>query len=120
MVAQTFPATIPAHVESGGLDKKFKNLEAAFGDGFIQVTGDGINSNREVWSLTWANEDAPDVTTIKNFLDDHAGRTPFNWTPPGQAQALYYNPGGYIESNIRANSSNLTAAFIRWYGADPV
>lgn len=120
MAAQTFPTTIPPHVESGGKDVKFRNLEAAFGDGFVQTTGDGINIKSEIWNLTWANEDTADVETIKTFLDNHKGNTPFNWTPPGETEALYYNPGGYVQSNLRVLSSTLIAAFVRWHGADPV
>jgi phage-related protein len=59
-----------------------KTLEASFGDGYEQRVGDGINTMREVWNLTFTGSRAY-VEEIYTFLKSKAGVTSFTWTPPG-------------------------------------
>lgn len=117
MAAQTFP-DIPAHTASGGQSVEFKLLEANFGDGYENVSEEGLNSKREQWDLTWQDEDNADVATITTFLDTHAGATPFKWTAPRETTEKLWRCKGY-KLKPGAYSGTLTATFVRWYGPEP-
>jgi len=57
--------------------------EATFGDGYSQRVGDGINTNPQSWSLTFAGIDNATADAIVSFLSGKAAVTSFTWTPPG-------------------------------------
>lgn len=62
---------------------------AQFGDGYTQRVGDGINTRKEVWPLTFLGRKA-EIEAIKAFFDEHAGHKAFLWR--GKA---FVAPGGY-------------------------
>ncbi|MET3431432.1 phage-related protein [Herbaspirillum seropedicae] len=66
----------------------FKTLRAQFGDGYSQLADDGINSETEVWSLSFRC-DAPTSADIEAFLRRHRKSVRFLWTPPGGKQGTY-------------------------------
>lgn len=57
-------------------------LEATFGDGYVQRSVDGINSNMATWSLTFNARDTATIDAIEAFLEANIAMA-FNWTPPG-------------------------------------
>lgn len=62
-------------------------LGAAFGDGYQQRVGDGINTISPEWSLTFSRVIA-DIDAIEAFLEARAGEESFDWTPPGESTAI--------------------------------
>lgn len=66
----------------------FRTKSAKFGDGYEQRVQDGINNRSQSWPLTFTGQ-AKRIKSIMAFLDRHAGATPFNWTAPLGAAALY-------------------------------
>lgn len=59
-----------------------KVFQAQFGDGYEQSVPNGLNNVLEKWNLTF--KDVPDATyfQIKQFLKEHKGSIPFQWTTP--------------------------------------
>jgi phage-related protein len=61
--------------------------QIAFGNGYKQIYGDGINANLESWELTFKAA-AAEAVAIDSFFDSHGGYTPFNWTAPESGAVL--------------------------------
>jgi phage-related protein len=59
----------------------FRVRKAQFGDGYAQVSGDGINTRSQDWELSFVGTEDY-IRPIKQFLDRHAGTRAFQWTPP--------------------------------------
>lgn len=55
-----------------------RTLKAQFGDGYAQRAGDGINTRKEVWPLTFVGLKA-EIKAIADFFDEHAGYKAFRW-----------------------------------------
>lgn len=55
--------------------------KAAFGDGYSQRVGDGINSQPITWSLEFPAP-AVDAEAVEAFLSARAGVESFDWTDP--------------------------------------
>lgn len=114
-MTETFP-DIPAHRSSPGKEVNFAVLEATFGDGYVQSSAEGLNSQKENWSLTWENEDLTDVQTIEAFLDARLGYEPFYWTPPGEVTPKLWRCKKYSSKPSGPYAATLSATFERWYG----
>lgn len=63
-------------------------LVAQFGDGYAQRRPAGINTQDEIWSLTFSNRSAAVAAAIDDFLKARNGVDVFVWTPPRQSTAL--------------------------------
>lgn len=70
-----------------------RNLKAQFGDGYVQIMGDGINTSVDVWPLTFS-KDIAEALLIRKFILEHKERTPFYWTPPYETEAAKYIASG--------------------------
>lgn len=55
---------------------------AAFGDGYVQRIGKGINNAGEVWSLNFSARTTAERDAILAFFESLNGITPFDWTSP--------------------------------------
>ncbi|QXO55867.1 phage tail protein [Morganella morganii] len=66
----------------------YKTRKAKFGDGYEQVSGEGINSRNQKWSLEFAGNDEY-ITGIRRFIDNHGGVRAFQWRPPLEPLGLY-------------------------------
>ncbi len=64
------------------LTEKPRVLEAQFGDGYSQRTGDGINNRAEVWALTFAAQTVAERNAILAFLRARNGVEAFDWVSP--------------------------------------
>lgn len=83
--------------------------DAQFGDGYEQSVVDGINNRSSSFSLAFIG-DATKITAILAFLDDHAGATPFLWTPPLRSQLLF-KCKTYTEPTKDGNVYSISATF---------
>lgn len=70
-----------------------RNVTAQFGDGYEQVVGDGINTYRDTWQLTF-NRDLKECKLIEAFVNEHRERVPFWWTPPYGTKPERYTASG--------------------------
>lgn len=66
-----------------------KTLKAAFGDGYEQAVGDGINTNLKTFDLVFENLPKPEGDLIDTFLNARAAYDAFQWTPPYGVQGWY-------------------------------
>lgn len=83
----TIPTFNPPVGASPGTKNKpeIKILEAEFGDGYTQATGDGLNHIRKVVSLQWDVLTETQADTIEAFFTDQKGYLPFLYTLRGQS-----------------------------------
>ncbi len=96
---------------STDITKKPKTLTARFGDGYAQRARDGINNNPQVWSIKFEGVTSAVADAITAFIDDKGGTTPFQWTPPGMAQANFICEEGYQRSYGGYNWETITMKF---------
>lgn len=61
---------------------------AQFGDGYAQSSGEGINSKKETWAITYSGR-KEDVDKVRAFLDERAGYKSFAWKNPHGVLGLY-------------------------------
>ncbi len=76
MATFTWPASYSAQVETSPRVRR-----AAFGDGYEQRAGDGINSLQRKWTLRFSRNDT-DLDAIVAFLEARAAVESFDWSPP--------------------------------------
>ncbi|WP_038180281.1 phage tail protein, partial [Xenorhabdus bovienii] len=83
-----------------------------FGDGYKQTSGDGINSQRESWPLSFVGA-LFEIEPIIAFLREHQGWRSFKWRNPLSELGLY-QAGKF---NIQANGIyfTLSVTFTRVY-----
>lgn len=85
-----------------------------FGDGYKQLFTVGINNKFK----NWQGQKTGDLTTvikpIEDFLDAHAGVTPFLWTDPkGETHA--YTCSSYNTSQRKGNFWQISLKFERYF-----
>ncbi|HFK5819250.1 TPA: phage tail protein, partial [Enterobacter kobei] len=51
-------------------DTSFRVRKAQFGDGYEQVSGDGLNTRTQQWTLNFTGNETY-ISAIKSFLDRH-------------------------------------------------
>lgn len=61
---------------------------AQFGDGYAQVSGEGINSSKESWAITFSGQ-IDKVQEVISFLDERKGYKSFAWRNPLGKLGLY-------------------------------
>ena len=76
----------PLNGPTGDLSRRTRT--AQFGDGYEQVTGDGMNSERQSWPLTFTDP-WEDVKPIIDFLREHGETRAFKWVNPLYELGLY-------------------------------
>ena len=92
-------------------DTSFRVRKAQFGDGYEQVSGDGLNTRTQQWTLNFTGNETY-ISAIKSFLDRHEGTKAFQWKTPLEHLGLYrcetYKHTGLVEWKF-----NLEATFIQ-------
>jgi phage-related protein len=68
--------------------KEYLVRTASYGDGYQQSSGEGINSSRKTWSISFSGRKSK-VDEVRSFLDERAGYKSFAWTDPNGETALY-------------------------------
>ena len=85
----------------------------AFGDGYEQRQGDGINTQPATWDLQFQNRTDTEAATITDFLELRAAVEAFDWTPPNASTAIRVVCREWSKSLDRANLNMVTAQFIQ-------
>lgn len=89
----------------------------AFGDGYQQRQGDGVNTQPQVWSLQWQNRNTAETGAIKAFLAARAGVEAFDWTPPNESTPIRVVCSEWQVSTVRFNLNNISAQFSQVFEA---
>lgn len=87
----------------------FSRHAAKFGDGYMQVVGDGINNRRQSWPLQFRGKEEQ-IKPIQDFLIEHEGVRPFFWTPPLGERGLYEASEFHVEA-MGARNYTLSVTF---------
>lgn len=69
----------------GSLTQRVRS--AQFGDGYKQVSGDGINPESQSWPVSFTGQQK-DMVPLLSFIRSHT-TTSFLWTPPYGVVGLY-------------------------------
>lgn len=83
-------------IDSNG-SKSFRVREVKLGDGYSQVVGDGINTERDEQKIKFVGL-IGEVKEVTTFLEEHAGYKPFIFEHPLNGEGVYlvdgfsYNP----------------------------
>jgi phage-related protein len=81
---ETFSWRVQGQPE-GSLNQRVR--KAQFGDGYKQVTGDGINPENQSWPLSFTGN-KKDMQPLLDFVRQHTTKS-FIWTPPMGGKGLY-------------------------------
>lgn len=90
-------------------EMKFNTRKVQFGDGYTQVSSNGLNTRSQSWDLTFTGGEAY-ISEIKDFLDKHGGVHAFQWKPPLEPVGLY-RCDTYTPTALGAGLFNLAATF---------
>ena len=86
-------------------------MTIAFGDGYEQRAGNGINRVSRVWSLTFSNRTDAETAEITDYLSATGGVTGFTWTPPFGDVGLW-KVVSWQHSIINYDVNNIVAEFV--------
>ena len=88
--------------------------EAAFGDGYSQRSGDGLNATPRTMQVQWAVLSAAQADVIESFFETHT-RSAFLWAVPLEAVQRKWLAvdwsRGYIGADLVSLSANLKEVF---------
>ena len=85
-------------------------IRTSFGDGYSQRVGDGLNVNKQMWTVEWV-ETIANIDTLEDFLEDKEGATAFEWTPPRQSTELKFICTGWVRGFQSHTTDMLSAEF---------
>lgn len=91
--------------------EKPRVLSSQFGDGYQQRVGDGINTNKRQWALTFAARTDSERDAILSFLRARNGVEAFDWTPPTGAAGRWVCQEWDTQLD-RAGVNTVTATFV--------
>lgn len=80
MALETLPTKFCPRVSASG-ELNFRLRKAQFGDGYQQVSGDGINAKAYQWNLEFVGSKAYIIELI-DWLDARKGQQSFYWSHP--------------------------------------
>ncbi|WP_261370750.1 phage tail protein [Yersinia massiliensis] len=69
-------------------DISYRTRTAQFSDGYEQTVSDGVNSEKQVWPLTFMGQWG-DMAPIVAFLREHKADRSFKWVNPLNELGLY-------------------------------
>ena len=93
-----------------------RNLVAKFNDGYQLRAPDGINTQLNMWNLTF-NKPSSEIDPIESFITSRKGVYYFLWTPCGGEEGIYVCKE-WSRSEPSHNISMLTAKFEEVGGGD--
>ncbi|AUV95424.1 phage tail protein [Klebsiella michiganensis] len=91
----------------------FRTRKAQFGDGYAQVSGDGLNTRSQEWELNFVGTEDY-IRPIKQFLDRHGGTKSFQWTPPLEDIGIF-RCEQYKPVPMGGGNYSLSATFIQGF-----
>lgn len=98
-------------------DIQYRNTSVQYGDGYAQVSGDGINTESQAWGVTFKGLNA-EMTPILAFLRTHADSRAFKWRNPLGEVGLYRS-SQLKSTQLDYARMQITATFVSAYRAEP-
>ncbi|MFO1157278.1 MAG: phage tail protein [Reyranellaceae bacterium] len=109
------PATtsFPAISASFGteLSRAPRTLKNAFGNGYEQRVGHGLNASPQIWQVVWDGIAFTECSTIESFLSNQKGYLAFLWTPPGAGSALQFKCESWSVTKTSGTTGVVKARF---------
>lgn len=100
---------------------EFRALTAQFGDGYVQSAPDGLNAQRDKWTVIWMNVTETEKSTITTSLNAAGSWGVITWTPFDESVQKKFrmdSPGYSIRYSVTAENRrryiiecNLTQCF---------
>lgn len=88
--------------------------EAGFGDGYTQLSTNGINNTSESWDLSYTGQ-TEEIGAVRNFLKSHIIKS-FKWKNPYGEEKLYRVENNSIKSDFVAGKVvSISFKFIQSY-----
>lgn len=111
----TFPTDLPN--PSFGLTENlgYRFLGAAFGDGYSQRTGDGLNTEQSSYDPTWNHLTQEQYDTLRAYLSTRKGYRAFLWQAPNRAEAEPFICKSFSVQMISYRHYSISAKFERVY-----
>tara|TARA_R110002153_G_scaffold152542_3_gene304140 strand:+ start:1694 stop:2044 length:351 start_codon:yes stop_codon:yes gene_type:complete len=113
----TFPTTI---VNPSKITETFdyRTLTAAFGDGYEQLSNDGVNVKETMYELNWDILSLASTVVVKTFIDNQTAVKAFIWNNP---DTLMPETVRYVKDSLKTErnavtTSNVTIKFKTAYG----
>lgn len=106
-----FNPSIPPQVDPSG-QHRFRSNRVQFGDGYMAVTGDGMNSKDTTWTVTYRGTDA-EINPIKAFLNTHGTHQSFEWVDPEGVLGRYLMVDGYDETPSDSGNNEIRVTLLR-------
>lgn len=78
---------IPDFGASKKLNPKINSIK--FGDGYEQRASSGLNTNPQIWNLSFSNRTDTEAEAIDDFLSARGGVEAFYWTPYNEVIGKY-------------------------------
>ena len=88
-------------------------LRANLGDGYDQRNGDGIQTIKEEWNVTFVCLDETDANTLVAFFEGLEGYQNFTWTPFRQSVAKKFICPDWTEQFPGSSNTNIQATFVQ-------
>lgn len=82
-----------------------------FSDGYEQRVSYGINTQPQMWNLSFAQRTDSEASAIEAFLSARNGVEYFDWTPPNGASALKFICREWSRTLDRANLNTINCQF---------
>lgn len=93
-------------------------LSLSFGDGYAQVSGDGLNAVADSITLSWSFLSRAEADAIDAFFADRAGREAFWWQSPYEARPQKWRCTEWSRSRVSGAYDSMTATFTEVFDLD--
>ncbi len=111
-MADNFPG-IPTSRGSGFGPSRPRIRKVSFGDGYEQAAAEGLNPLKRTYDARFNARPNADIETIRAFLSERGGHTPFLFAPLGEAAAIQWRCETWEgPTAVSATHASLRATFI--------
>jgi len=112
MTTPTFPLSY-GPIFPVEIDKEPRNNVSTYGDGYEQISGDGINTIKPSTEVVWEGLTQAEAQSVDTFLTGLAGAGTFMWKYPGDAAATRWRCTKWKPRFIGPANYGITASFVR-------
>lgn len=115
MAVPVFNPPVGPSFQNTKVDTDARTLTAALGDGYQQVTADGINTIRDTWTAQWDGCPTTDMQAIIGFFVLMGGWQVFEWTAPGETTPKLWRCAKWGKQPTGPATWSVTATIIQQF-----